>query len=102
MGEQRVSKERSKQILLEFLGDKSIPLPPIVVYRGAVIERDYVMKEDTVSNHLDELVEEGYVQRVYPSELNNGRIVEVPADTEEDVRGWYAITEKGRQRIERE
>ena len=92
-------RERER-IVLEFLDEHGIPLPPKVIYRGLKIERNITFSYRTVQNILSRLIDEGEVMRVDKGELDQGRIRQLPKENNER-RTYYFITDEGRERISR-
>lgn len=93
-------KERER-LVLEFLAEHGIPLPPKAIYRGLKVERDITFAYRTVQNILGRLNEEGHVMRVDKDALDEGRIRPLP-EGETDRRTYYFITDEGRERIDRD
>lgn len=90
-------KERER-LVLEFLAEHGIPLPPKAIYRGLKVERNITFAYRTVQNILGRLNEEGQVMRVDKEALDEGR-VEPLSEAESDQRTYYFITDEGRERL---
>lgn len=71
-----MGKEDRKRVVLEFLENSGVALPPAAVYRNIKI-RGGTFEERSVKTYLRELAEEGKVLKVDPDALEEGRVVEV-------------------------
>lgn len=72
-----MTREDSRRAVLDFLRETEIIAPKMVIHRNLMV-RGYTSSEKTTRRRIDELVEEGEVERVDPSSLDNGRCE--PAD----------------------
>jgi len=91
-----MTKEDRQRIVLEFMAEHTLALPPKYVYRNLKYKRGIPFSERTVKRALNALVEDGLLEKVDPSELDEGRVQ--PAD--DGTRGAYIITDQGRERLE--
>ena len=90
--------EERREVVLEFLSDHSIALPPKAIFRGLKIERGATFSYRTTQTILSELEEQGLVARVDKAELDNGNIEPIPED-EAGKRAYYMITMDGRREV---
>jgi predicted transcriptional regulator len=88
-------KSERMDLLLEFMAEHPLAMPPIVIYRNLRIHRNLRVRKETVKNYLQELAEDGLVRRVDKGSLDDGKVV----DADEDGRAYYIITEKGRREL---
>lgn len=98
---ENVPRDDREDLLLSYLAEKNIALPPAAVYRGLKREYRITFSYRTTQRILQALGEEGYVVRCDKDALDRGEIKPLP-DDEEDRRTYYFITEKGRERIDAE
>lgn len=96
-----VPPRERERVLLEFIDEHGLPLPPKVIFRGLKVQRNITFSHRTVENILRRLRESGEVMRVEKDELDEGRIRPLPDDAEAR-RTYYFITDKGRERLGRE
>lgn len=87
-----------EDLVLQFLLDKNIALPPMAIFRGMKREHSITFTYSTVQRILSDLTDEGFVVRCDKGELDEGRIAPLP-DDEKDRRTYYFITDQGRERI---
>lgn len=91
-----MTKAERKQVVLDFLAEHRLALPPAVLHRNLKLHQRLFVSASTLENYLDEMVEEGWVVRVRPEPLTNQEIVKVGDN--ESVQAYYLITEEGRER----
>jgi DeoR/GlpR family transcriptional regulator of sugar metabolism len=90
-----MSKAARKDVLLEFLAEHDLALPPLAIHRNLILHERLIVSESTVQNYLDELQEEGLVERVNPHALGEREIE--PATEDTGGRAYYLVTDKGRR-----
>jgi len=90
--------EERREVVLEFLADHSIALPPKAIFRGLKIERGVTFSYRTTQTILSELEEQGLVARVDKAELDKGNIEPIPED-DAGKRAYYMITMSGRREV---
>jgi DNA-binding PadR family transcriptional regulator len=88
-----MTKAERKRVLLEFMAQHKLALPPAAIHRNLKLHEELHISPSTVENYLEELLEEGYVTRVDPEPLQQGEISSLSAD--EAGRAYYLITEDG-------
>lgn len=86
-----MGKSDRKALVLQFLAEYRLALPPAVLYRNLRMRQNATFSERSLGNYLSELVAEGYLKRVDPEELEQREIVEVGPDED----SYYLITESG-------
>jgi len=86
--------EASRQVVLEFLADHKIGMPPSVIFRGLKTERGIDFESRTTKTILQELEEQGLVNRVKKEALDNGNIEPIVSD-DDGIRAYYIISQKG-------
>jgi repressor of nif and glnA expression len=84
-----MGKEERMQLVIDLLAESNLALPPGVIfrnlkYKGATFERR------TLMNYLQELHQEGLIEKVDPQALEKGRITTI----EHSETGYYVLTEK--------
>ncbi len=87
-----------RELVLIFLHQHGLPLPPVVIHRGLQVENTLAPSHRTIMRILDELTENGEIMRCDLDALDDGRI-EPLAPGEDPDRAWYFITDAGRERI---
>lgn len=85
-----------RNVVLEFMTEHSIALPPKVIFRGLKVEKGITFGYRTVQTILSELEEQGLLARVNKSALDEGNIEPLPED-EAGKRAYYMITMEGRR-----
>lgn len=88
-----MGKEERRQVVLSFLNEHPLALPPKIIYRNLRLHRQITFSEDSVENYLEEFVEEGLVDRIEKEPLDDGRIEQADDDYS---RAYYLITDEGR------
>jgi hypothetical protein len=91
-----MGKDERRRLLLEFMAEHPLALPPLSWYRNMKIHRDMTFSRDTLDNYLEEFVDEGLVARVHKEGLDKGEIE--PVD-DEDYRAYYIITDEGLEAV---
>jgi DNA-binding PadR family transcriptional regulator len=86
-----MGKQERKQLVLKFLSDAGLALPPKVLFRNLRLRENATFSEKSLNNYLTELEADGLVKRVDPAALTDRNISAVGADE----RGYYLITESG-------
>jgi len=79
------------------MSEYDLPMPPTVIYRGLRLKTTFHNTDETLRNHLGEMVDDELVLRVDPSALENGSIV---TTTDTSKRCYYVISDAGRGRVE--
>lgn len=87
-----MGKAERKELLLDFMAEHPLALPPLSWYRNLKIHRDMTFSRDTVDNYLEEFVDQGYVARVDKEALDTGQIETVDKS---ESRAYYIITDAG-------
>lgn len=90
-----VPPEARENQVLAFLNRVSIPLPPKVIFRAMKSTEGITFSDSTMTNICMRLDDEGFLMRCDMDELERGNIVEADPDD----RGYYYITQAGRERI---
>lgn len=93
-----VPPEERREVVLDFLAEHDLPLPPKAIYRGLKLQRNITFSYRTIQNILSELLEDGYVIRCDKDALDDGRIAPVD-DSKTQRRTYYYLTDKGRERV---
>jgi predicted transcriptional regulator len=92
-----MTREERVDIVLEFLARHELALTTKAIYRNLKVNNRFTVGQETLRLYLNDLVDRGLVQRVDPEAMEEMEITELTAD---DRRGYYMITEKGREEIE--
>ena len=87
----RMGKSDRKGLVLQFLAETRLALPPVVLYRNLRLRENATFSEKSLGNYLAELEAEGLVKRVDPAALENREIKALDGEN----RGYYLITEAG-------
>lgn len=93
---ENMGKEERKALVLEFMDEYDIALPPKPLFRGLRFRYKATFGYTSLRNYLDELQEDGLVLRVDPEELEMRNVVEVEAEGR-DARTYYLISDAGRE-----
>lgn len=88
-----------RELVLEFLADHDMPLPPLAIYAGLVQHHRITFSYRTVQNILGELTEAGDLYRVDTSALRDGDIEPISDEDDSQRRAYYHITEQGKKRV---
>lgn len=96
--DRHVPPEERRMLVLEFINEHDMPLPPLAIYAGLVRQYRITFAYRTIQNILKELVEEGSLIRVDTKKLREGDI-EPLGDTESRRRAYYFITTEGKERV---
>jgi DNA-binding PadR family transcriptional regulator len=91
-----MTQEDRRRLVLEFLSEHPLALPPKVIHRNLKLHRSITFQYQTVNSYLDTLTKEGYVRRVDPSELDNLPTALVDLESGPNKPSYYIITEEGR------
>ena len=86
-----MGKSDRKDLVVQFLAETRLALPPAVLYRNLRLRHNATFSEKSLSNYLSELEADGLVKRVDPEALAKREVVAVG----ENERGYYLITEAG-------
>jgi hypothetical protein len=86
-----MGKDDRKALVLQFLAESGMALPPAVLFRNLRLHHNATFSEKSLGNYLGELAAAGLVKRVDPTALERRDVVEVG----EDERAYYMITEAG-------
>lgn len=89
-----MTKEDRKQLVLGFMEEHPLALPPTVWYRNLRLHRTVTFSKDSLGNYFKEFVEQGLVARVDKEALDKGQIKTISDD---DYRAYYIITDSGRE-----
>lgn len=92
-----MTKEDRRQLLLEFMVEYDLALPPRAIYRNLRYKRHITFSYSSILNYLEEFVEEGLVRRIEPEPLASRDLVDA---TSEKTRAYYIITEKGMEHVD--
>jgi predicted transcriptional regulator len=95
-----VPAEDRRVLVLEFLAEHDMPLPPLAIYAGLVRHHRITFSYRTVQNILSDLTEGGDLYRVDTSDLRDGEITPIGDDDSSRRRAYYHITEQGKERID--
>jgi hypothetical protein len=85
-----MGKEDRKEMVLQFLAETRLALPPAVLYRNLRLRQNATFSAKSLDNYLEELHTEGYVIRVDPEALEKREVVTI-----DDGRGYWLVTEAG-------
>lgn len=89
-----MGKEDRKMQVLELLVESELALPPVVIFRNAKL-RGATFERNTTNNYLNELADEGLIQKIDAKALNSGNIEKIETSQE----GYFIATEKGHERL---
>ncbi len=92
-----MTKEDRRRVLLEFMSEYDLALPPKAIYRNIRLKWNATFSYSSIHNYLEEFEEEGLALRVEPEPLAAREIVEVE---DNDARAYYMITDAGREYVE--
>jgi len=92
-----MTKEDRRRVLLEFMSEYDLALPPKAIYRNIRLKWNATFSYSSIHNYLDEFVEEGLALRVEPEPLSAREVVEVESG---ESRAYYMITDKGREYVD--
>lgn len=87
----------NEELVLKFMHKHQIPLRRMEVYGGLIEEEMLTFGYSTVGNKLGDLAEKGDVKRVAINK-DEGAIEDIPPADESDRRGYFLITDQGRER----
>lgn len=96
---ERVPPEDRREVILQFLAEHDMALPPLVIYAGLKRQRDITFAYRTVQNALSDLVEKGHVMRVDTKKLRDEGKIE-PVEEDSGRRSYYFITDEGLERLD--
>jgi len=89
-----MTKEDRKRVLLEFMSEYDLALPPKAIHRNIRYKWNATFGYSSVNNYLEEFVEDGLAVRVEPAPLESRELVEVGPD---EARAYYLITDAGKE-----
>lgn len=89
-----MGKEERRQVVLKFMADHELALPPRAIYRNLRLHEAVTFSYSSVLNYLEEYVEEGHITRIEPQPLADREVVPVE---DEDSRAYYLITQSGKE-----
>jgi hypothetical protein len=92
-----MTKEDRKRVVLRFLVEHGLALPPLAIHRNLKFHQAITFGRASVDNYLEEFVEDGFVRRVDPDKLNERELVDIPGGREN--RAYYIATEEGREHL---
>lgn len=87
-----MTKAERKEVLLEFMAEHQLALPPSAIYRNLRLHKQITFSERSVENYLDEFVDEGLIARIAPGALKDRNVKEI---TDRSQRAYYIITDEG-------
>ena len=87
-------KDDREEALLAIFAELSVPLPPVLVYRILRV-RGATFGKRTVMRYCSDLAAEGLRRRVDPAAMEDGRLEPISSEQ----KGYYLITEQGRDRV---
>jgi hypothetical protein len=90
-----MTKEDRKRVVLRFLVEHGLALPPLAIHRNLKFHQGITFGRASVDNYLEEFVEDGYVRRVDPEKLGERELVDIPGGREN--RAYYIATDSGRR-----
>lgn len=90
-----MGKRERKLVLLEFMAEYGLALPPKAIYRNLRLLEGITFSERSIENYLDEFVAESLVNRIDPERMEDAEIAEIQPG-ENQRRAYYIITDKGR------
>jgi len=90
--------EDRRELVLEFIAETDVPLPPLAIWGGLNRQYRVTFSYRTLQNILEDLVESGDIFRVDTSALRDGNIEPVEGDAS-SRRSYYFITEAGLDRL---
>lgn len=82
MNDQPMSKEDRREVILQFLADTGLALPPTPLYYNMKRDMFVTFSKRTMQRHLKEMRDEGLVRKI------------------EQGDGYWEITEDGRQYLD--
>ena len=88
-------KPEAKAVVLEFMAEYDVPMPPTVLHRALRLKCNFTYSDETLLNYLGELVDSGAVLRVDPQALEQR---DVETTDSPDTRAYYLISDAGRER----
>lgn len=91
-----MGKEDRKRLVLEFMEEYPLALPPRAIYRNMKLLWSVTFSWRSTQTYLDEFEDEGLVMRVEKGPLDDGEVVEAS----EDSRAYYLITDAGRDELD--
>jgi len=98
--DENVTAEDRRDLVLSFLVEVDIPLPPTAVYAGIRRKYNATFAYRTTQEILKDLVDEGYAIRVNTKQLREkGDIKEIENDPDRRKRAYYFPTDEGRERV---
>lgn len=92
-----MGKRERKRLVLAFLAETRLALPPKVLFRNLRLQENATFSEKSLNNYLAELEADGLVTRVDPEAIEERTIRELDADE----RGYYLISEQGVEQTDR-
>lgn len=91
-----MSREDRVDLVLRFMADHELALPPRVIYRNLRLHWNATFGYSSMKNYLRQLVTDGYLRRVHPERLEDRALDEVD---DGDQKAYYIITEEGRHSL---
>jgi len=86
-----MGKRERKELVLTFLSETRLALPPKVIFRNLRLKHNATFSEKSLNNYLSELEAQDFITRVDPEALEQRTV----SDVGPDDRGYYLITESG-------
>jgi hypothetical protein len=89
-----MTKEDRQRVVLRFLADHNLALPPAVIFRNLRLHQRITFQDTTLENYLESFHRQGYVRRIDPEAMEKYRTEDLGDDS--DKRAYYVITDEGR------
>jgi len=89
-----MGKRERKQRVLAFLVDARLALPRLTLYRNLRYQ-GATFSDASLTNYLNELREEGYVERIDAVAFADGKVT-----ASDDDPGYWVVTQEGAEHIE--
>jgi Fe2+ or Zn2+ uptake regulation protein len=86
-----MGKEDRKEVVLAFMREYPVAMPPLLVYRNLRLREGITFSQDSVRRYLEQLANEGLVDRVKKEPLENQELV----TADPDDRAYYIISDEG-------
>lgn len=90
---ENMGKRERKLVLLEFLAEHGLALPPAALHRNMRLMENITFSQRSLEKYLNELATEGLVDRVRPEPLADRELETL--DPESNKKAYYIITDEG-------
>ena len=90
-----MTKEDRKQLVLEFMDEYPLALPPRAIHRNLKLLWKVTFAWRSTQTYLREFEEDGLVMRVEKAPLDEGDVVEAG----DESRAYYLITDAGHEQV---